>query len=66
MLSLVVKIVKLTVSAGDNKVIQYPENSVKLQAFALPAPTNGNVYIWLETSWLLITMEIIFVIDFGC
>ena len=45
MLSVVVKIVKLTVSAGDNKVIQYPENSVKLQAFALPAPTNGNVYI---------------------
>ena len=33
---------KLTVSAGESKVLQLPENSVTLSAFVLPVAAEGK------------------------
>lgn len=42
----------LVVSAGDNKVVQLPENSISLSAFAVPKEAEGEQY---KYEWTLIT-----------
>jgi len=32
----------LTVSAGDSKTVQLPENQVTLKAFTMPEPADGR------------------------
>ncbi|XP_076456883.1 dyslexia-associated protein KIAA0319-like [Babylonia areolata] len=47
------KVTRLTVSAGDNKELQLPEeNSAILSAFALPQPEEGEQYhyVWTPVS----------------
>jgi len=39
------------VSVGEEKVLQYPEQSVTLSAFALPAAAPGETYTY---SWSLL------------
>ncbi|KAF6024427.1 hypothetical protein EB796_017264 [Bugula neritina] len=45
------KIVPLTVSAGDSKILEYPEDSTKLSAYAIPEPQPGETYTY---QWSLV------------
>ncbi|KAK6959714.1 dyslexia-associated protein kiaa0319-like protein [Biomphalaria glabrata] len=42
----VADVTKLTVSAGTNKTLQLPENSVSLTAYVIPAPETGETYTY--------------------
>ncbi|XP_067665958.1 dyslexia-associated protein KIAA0319-like protein [Haliotis asinina] len=47
------KVIQLTVSAGDNKIITLPENTVTLSAFVLPKPLKDEDPYHYE--WSLVT-----------
>lgn len=46
-------VTKLTVSAGDQKTIQLPTNSITLTAFVFPKPDEGETYNY---EWSVVTL----------